>query len=190
MKNVLSKCLALVAVVAFATPAMAESDVKSGPKDGSRLGAFTVTKVAGCESDGVEAGKPLCYRCKNGDRPQVMVFTRTIDGKVGELLKKLDQAVADHEGDELRVFVNILDSDKDAARAKAEKFAKSLNVKNIPFVVPKDFKTGPRSYGINKKAEVTVTMANESTVKGNVVAAKADALDIAAVLRQVETMLN
>ena len=44
-------------------------EMKSGPQTGDSIGAFNVTKLCGAEDDGVEAGKTLCYRCKNGKRP-------------------------------------------------------------------------------------------------------------------------
>ena len=59
MKNTALKFLAMVLMAAISIPAMADS---SGPKEGSRLGAFGVKKVAGAEDDGTEIGKTLCYR--------------------------------------------------------------------------------------------------------------------------------
>ncbi len=44
-------------------------------KQGDPIGAFYVTKVAGADEDGVPVGEELCYRCKYGSRPMVMVFT-------------------------------------------------------------------------------------------------------------------
>ena len=48
-----------------------------------------MTKGAGAEQDGVKEGKNLCYRCRNGARPQVMVFTRSTDPAVVDLVKDL-----------------------------------------------------------------------------------------------------
>ena len=72
---------AVVTAVAMVlvTAAVASAEVTSGPQVGERVGAFTVTKVTGNPDDGVEDGKKLCYRCKMGQRPVVMVFARSAD---------------------------------------------------------------------------------------------------------------
>ena len=54
---------------------------------------------------------------------------------------------------------------------------------NIPFVVPNEFENGPDNYGINAKAEITVTMASELGVKASHAAGAATDLDVASVLR-------
>ena len=84
--------MAVALVLGVAVTASAE--VTSGPQVGDSVGAFTVTKVAGNADDGVEAGKSLCYRCKMGQRPVVMVFARTADPKLAQLLKKIEEEVA------------------------------------------------------------------------------------------------
>ena len=117
--------------------------LKSGPQMGESIGAFNVTKIAGAENDGVEEGKNLCYRCRNGSKPQVIVFARSASPNVESLVKELDKAVAENESSKLCVFVNILGEDKDSAADVAKKFAASSEAKNIPFVVPNEFENGP-----------------------------------------------
>ncbi|MEC8343962.1 MAG: hypothetical protein VXZ63_02360, partial [Planctomycetota bacterium] len=82
----------LMAVMMFAAlvgNAQAE-EVKSGLQVGKSIGTFYVTKTAGAKEDVVQVGANLCYRCKNGSRPQVMVFTRSAGEKVAELVQNLD----------------------------------------------------------------------------------------------------
>src|SRR5690606_15066760 len=103
-----------------ATTAMADKPaqkgaIKSGLQPGVNVPPFYVTKCAGAEEDGVAEGKNLCYRCRNGSKPQVMVFTRSNDPKVAELVSKLDAAIAKNAGSKLTVFVNVLNEDKDDA---------------------------------------------------------------------------
>ena len=106
--------MAVALVLGLAVTASAE--VTSGPQVGAQVGAFTVTKVAGNADDGVEAGKSLCYRCKMGARPVVMVFARTADPKLAKLLKKIEEEVAEHESDKLTSFVNMIGGDADAVK--------------------------------------------------------------------------
>ena len=194
MKNLSLLSLSLAVALTTAGSVFAEeaaSDgLKSGPQDGDKIGAFYVTKVAGAEEDGVAEGKNLCYRCRNGARPQVIVFTRSTDGKVKELVKKLDKAVSKNESSQLRVFVNLLGDDKDDLADTCKKFASVTKAKNVPFVVPNEFENGPDNYGINAKADVTIMLASELGVKASHAVAKADQLDVDQVIKDLGKILE
>jgi hypothetical protein len=187
----MKRVLGLVVAVAmlFAGVAVAE-EVKSGLKAGESIGAFYVTKCAGAEDDGVDTGKNLCYRCKNGARPQVMVFTRSTDEKVVAFVKELDEQLKKNEESQLRAFVNVLGDSKDAASGEAKKLAKATKAKNVPFVVPNEFENGPEDYGISPKAEITIIFANESKVVANYAAATAKDFDAKAAMSMLKEMLN
>ena len=161
----------------------------SGLQRGDIIGAFHVTKYAGAEDDGVEQGKNLCYRCRNGARPQVIVFTRSTDQEVIDLLQKLDKAIAKHEDSQLRTFVNLLGDDEEELSAAAKKLAKDSRTKNVPFVVPNEFKNGPDDYEINPKAAVTVILATESSVKVNHTVAEVKDLNADAVIADIDRIL-
>ena len=77
--------IALVSTASYCT-----ADLVSGPQPGDGVGAFTVTKAAGNPSDGVEDGKRLCYRCRMGSRPVVMIFARTADQSLAKLVNELE----------------------------------------------------------------------------------------------------
>ena len=188
MKSLYAFCLS--ALFVFAGTVTADEGLKSGPQVGDGVGAFYVTKLCGAEDDGVKEGKNLCYRCKNGRRPQVMVFTRSSDAKVADLVKKLDKAVSDNEDSQLRVFVNFMGDSKDDVRETAEKFAAASKAKNIPFVLPNEFENGPDNYGINKKADITIVMAESSKVKASHAVSKAGELDVDAVIKDLDKILK
>lgn len=188
----------LAAVVAVSLSSLGQAEeakkaakgIKSGLDVGKKAGAFFVTKVAGAENDGVQEGKNLCYRCRNGRRPQVMVFTRSTDKSVLALVKSLDEAIAKNQTKQLRAFVNLLGEDKDDLTETAKKVAKDSKTENIPFVVPNEFENGPDNYGLNEKAEITVLFAAGLQVKANHSAAKASELDAKAVVADLEKILN
>ena len=193
MKN--SFVLSLGLVVALATGVVVTADdatkqLKSGPQCGDSIGAFYVTKVAGAEDDGVDQGQNLCYRCRNGAKPQVIVFTRSTNKKVAELISKLDKAVSENESSKLRVFVNLLGDDKEELSDKAKKFAARSKAKNVPFVVPNEFENGPENYGINAKAAVTITLASDLGVKSTFAFANAKDVNIDLVLKDLSKILN
>ena len=109
---------------------------------------------------------------------------------IRDSVKKLDKAVEANSSSKLRVFVNVLGEDKADATDEAKKLASSSKVKNIPFVVPNEFENGPDNYGINAKAEVTITLASSLGVKASHAAGSADELDIASVLGDLKKILN
>ncbi|MBL8828814.1 MAG: hypothetical protein JNM18_17680 [Planctomycetaceae bacterium] len=155
----------VVALAVLAGSVFAE-DLKSGLQKDSKVGPFYVTKVAGPE-DGVTVGQNLCYRCKYGAKPQVMVFARTADDRLATLVKKLDETVGKNEEKQLKAFVNIMADSKDAADASAKAFAAKAGSKNVPIVVPNEFANGPDNYGLNPKADLTVLIVSGGTVVGN-----------------------
>ncbi len=189
MKKLSVLTLAVAAAVMTAGSVVAE-DLKSGPQDGDKIGAFYVTKIAGAEEDGVAEGKELCYRCRNGARPQVIVFTRSTDGKVKELVKKLDKAVAKNESAKLRVFVNVLGDDKEDLADTCKKLAATTKAANVPFVVPNEFENGPDNYGINAKADVTIMLASELGVKASHAVSSSKDLDVDSVIKDLSKILN
>jgi hypothetical protein len=187
--------LSLGLVVALATGVVVTADdaatqLKSGPQCGDSIGAFYVTKVAGAEDDGIDEGQNLCYRCRNGAKPQVIVFTRSTNKKVAELVSKLDKAVSENESSKLRVFVNLLGDDKEELSNKAKKFAARSKAKNVPFVVPNEFENGPENYGINAKADITIMLASDLGVKATYAVAKAKDLNVDLVLKDLSKILN
>lgn len=190
--------LALVAALSVTSLANAEEKkdtakketIKSGLQTGDRAGAFYVTKVDGAAEDGVKVGRNLCYRCKNGARPQVMVFTRSTDKNVVAFLKSLDEAITKNEDKQLRGFVNLLGEDKEELNETAKKVTKSSETKNIPFVVPNESENGPDDYGINPKAEVTILYVKGLKVQANHSVAKAKDLDPKAAAKEIEKILG
>jgi hypothetical protein len=183
------KMLAIAAMLVGSAFTYAE-EVTSGLKSGESIGPFNVTKVCGAEEDTVPAGKNLCYRCRNGSRPQVMVFTRSSDEKVLALVKKLDAQIEKNSEKQLRAFVNYLGESKDAATEAVTKLAETSKAKNIPFVVPNEFENGPEDYGLNAKAEITILVANGGKVVSSLGYAKASDLDLDAVAKAVESAVQ
>jgi hypothetical protein len=162
--------LILVAGASLAGASLAlAAELKSGIQKGEQLPAFDVRKCAGSEDDNVAIGDKLCYRCKYGARPMVMVFTRKSDETVTSLTKKLNDAVAKNADEKLAAFVNLLGDDQEALQEKAEQLGKKADAPQVPIVVPVEYENGPADYGINPDAEVTVILA----VKGKVVANRA-----------------
>lgn len=173
--------LAGVAIAAEAEP--------TGLKQGDPIGAFYVTKVAGAEDDGVKTGQELCYRCKYGQRPMVMVFARKNSDKLSKLVSDLDRAIAKHDDAQLRAFVTVVGEDQSKLKDSAKEIAQAAEAKKVPVAVAADSQNGPASYRLDPKADVTVILANESQVVASHTF-QADGIDSSAVLKEVEKMLQ
>jgi hypothetical protein len=159
-------CVAAMAMVVL-TAAVASAEVTSGPQVGERVGAFTVTKVTGNPEDGVDDGKKLCYRCKMGQRPVVMVFARSADEKLAKFLKKLEEEIAEHADTKLSAFVNMIGTDEASMKQAAADFVAKHDIKRVAFVIPEDAKNGPEDFKIAPDADVTVVCYKEGKVKAN-----------------------
>lgn len=180
--------LAFAFAVAVLCSAGSAEEVKSGLQAGQGIGAFQVVKVAGPD-DGVKVGTELCYRCKYGARPQVMVFTRDTGADVGTLAKQLDELVAKNAEKKLAAFVNVVGENREKLEASAKTFAETNKLANVPSVVPVEFENGPQNYGLDSKASVTVILAKGGKVtssfgfaKFNADAAKTVIADVAKIL--------
>jgi len=180
--TLLSMCLA--------TAAWADStDSGSGLQQGDPIGAFYVTKIAGAVDDSVEVGESLCYRCRYGSRPMVIVFARDTGGDVPALLAALDKTVAQHEEAGLKGLLTLIGEDAGVLKDEAEKVAVKTAAKSIPVVVAKKTQTGPESYKIAPDAEVTVILAKDSQVVSNH-SFEADEIDVVRIIQAATTMLD
>lgn len=185
------RMMSLAVAVLASAALVSAAELTSGLQAGRNIGPFDVVKVAGAEDDGKKAGDELCYRCKYGSRPMVMVFTRKTGDELAGLVKGLDKAIAENESKKLAAFVNVLGADRDAAEAEAKKYAEHVGAKQIPFVVPLESENGPEDYGINPDAEVTVIIAKESKVVANKAFGKGEFKkdSVSAVLEEVKKVL-
>jgi hypothetical protein len=143
------------------------AELQSGPQPGESLGAFTVTKAAGAPNDGVAVGQKLCYRCRMGNRPMVMIFAHQADAALAALVRQLDDVVAKNEAKKMGSFVSLLGQEPKELAGTAEKFVESNKVEHVAFVVPAEHAAGPKSYKLNPEADVTVLIYRQGKVVVN-----------------------
>jgi len=165
MRALCASGLVVAMVLGMAVPASAE--MTSGLQVGEAVGAFTVTKVTGNPDDGVEDGRTLCYRCKMGQRPVVMVFARSADEKFAKFLKKLDGELEEHTDEKLTAFVNMIGTDEESLKKAAADFVAKHDIKRIAFVVPTNAENGPDNMKIAPDADITVVCYRGGEVKAN-----------------------
>ncbi len=191
MRLVLSASFGLALLLGLGAAARAD-ELKSGPQVGEQLDAFQVVKVAGATNDGVSEGDQLCYRCKLGNRPVVMVFAHKADSHLATLVKKLDQLVADNSAKKMGSFVNLLGAKPDELKAEAKRLATENKVEHVALVVPVDNENGPSDYKIDPKADVTVLIYRDGKIAANhaLSAGKLTDKEIAKIIADTDKILN
>lgn len=183
------KCVVAAAVLVGGASLVQAEELKSGLEAGKPIPAFNVTKCAGSEGDKVKIGDNLCYRCKYGARPMVMVFARKADSKLALLTKDLSTAIEKNEDKQLKAFVNLLGEDREATETSAKKFGAEVKAENVPIVVPDEFSNGPGNYSINPKAGVTVIIATGGKTVTSLAYDSKD-LDVKAVMAEVAKLVK
>ena len=186
------RTLALVMGTVAMTAAVASAEVTSGPQVGEQVGAFTVAKVAGNADDGVADGKTLCYRCRMGQRPVVMVFARSADENLAKFVKELEEEIEEHQDAKLTSFVNMLGTDATSLKKDAVEFVKANGLERIAFVVPDEPANGPADYKIAPDADLTIVCFKGGKVKANHALAKGQLSDdkIDAIVESACAMLD
>lgn len=158
MKKSLMACLALV--VASVGLSVAAEKVQSGLEKGAKVPPFYVKDVTGPAKD----EEPLCYRCRYGNQPVVTVFAKEMTDEVAALVKELDGVVAKNRDEKMAGFVVLLSKDP-AKAASLTKTAESMKIEQLPLTTSVDGAAGPKGYKLNEKADVTVMMWVQGTVK-------------------------
>lgn len=189
LRIILGSALTFALVCSSAGTACADTSTEDSLKQGDSIGVFYVTKVAGAEDDGVEPGEELCYRCRYGSRPMVIVFARDTGGKVTDLVKQIEAAVTKNEDASLKGLLTLIGEDAASLKEDASKIAEKAGVKNVPVVVAKETKTGPLNYKLAGDAAVTIVIAKDSQVV-NTHVFSADKIDIAAVMADVQQIVR
>ncbi len=141
--------------------------VEERPQVGEFVGAFQVVKAAGAPDDGVKDGDQLCYRCKLGNRPAVMVFARNSDASLVKFVNQLDAVVAKNEDKKMASFVSLLGDKPDDLKSEAKDLAAKSKADHVAVVVPVDSKNGPEDYNISPQADITVLVYRGGKVAAN-----------------------
>ncbi|MFP6692680.1 MAG: hypothetical protein VB875_06670 [Pirellulales bacterium] len=132
----------------------AEKTVVSTPQVGDPAVEFLVRDCTGPAS-----GKRLCYMCRYGTRPIVAVFTRQIDAKTADLVKRIDNVVKEKRTARLAAFVVLIDADTATAESKLKALATKRKISETPLTIFND-KTSKLNldYGLADDAPLTVML--------------------------------
>ncbi|MBM3968309.1 MAG: hypothetical protein FJ302_00385 [Planctomycetes bacterium] len=80
-------------------PAVGQKPLTSGPATGKEVPSFFVRAITGQQMN-----RSVCFVCRNGDRPVVMLLLRRLEAGTSAVLKAVDEFVDRRRADGLRAF--------------------------------------------------------------------------------------
>jgi len=184
--------LILAATLARADEAGTTSspELKSGLQIGLRVGdkvpTFYVRAITGPLKN-----KSVCYVCRNGDRPVVMLFVRQITPELKMLLKKIDDEVDGHRAAGLRSFAVFVAGDGKELLPQVQTLAFDEKI-NLPLTIAAAPSDGSAGRSIHPDAAVTIILYRDQTVTANF-AFRADELQaeqIATVVKGIRALAD
>ncbi|MBM81828.1 MAG: hypothetical protein CMJ78_14725 [Planctomycetaceae bacterium] len=132
--------------------------VKSGRKTGELVPSFYVRAVTGPNRN-----KSICYVCRNGDRPVIMVLMRKTHDDLIPLLKRLDQVVDKNRANGLRCFGVLIHEEPSEATPIVQTMAFNSKIQ-VPLSVTTDVVSAPACQNLNPDADLTVVMYRDLRV--------------------------
>jgi hypothetical protein len=135
--------------------------LQSGLKVGEKVPTFYVRAVTGPLKN-----KSVCYVCRNGDRPVVMLFVRQITPELKRLLKGIDDEVDRHRAAGLRSFAVFLAGENEELLPRVQTLAFDEKI-NLPLTIAAAPSDGSAGRAIHADAAVTVVLYRDQTVTAN-----------------------
>jgi hypothetical protein len=134
--------------------------LESGRAIGQPVPSFYVRAVTGPLRN-----KSVCYVCRNGSRPCVMVLFRETPQTLGKLLKAIDKVVDQNRAEGLKGFGVLISPEPGRAISRLQTMAFNQKV-SIPLSVATDVVGSPSCQNLHPRAEVTVVLYRRQKVVG------------------------
>lgn len=141
---------------AIASGKPAEEPLKSGPESGDMVPSFYTRAVTGPLRN-----KSVCYVCRNGARPVVMLLMRRIGPELKPLLKGIDTIVDENRANGLRGFGVLIEDDARKATSAVQTFAFNNKIRFPLTVSGEGIANGHK---LHKKAALTVVLYRKQKV--------------------------
>ncbi len=134
--------------------------LESGPKTGSTIHQFFVRAVTGPHRN-----RSVCYVCRYGSRPVVMVLIQKPDPKIATLLKAIDAVVDDNRVSGLRCFGVLVTDESALAVPVLQTMAFDERIM-MPLTAATTAIAGPSCHNLHEDAATTVILyRNQQAVK-------------------------
>ncbi len=136
----------------------AEKVLDSGRAVGQRVPSFYVRAVTGPLRN-----KSVCYVCRNGTRPCVMVIFRDLEPGLSGLLQQIDKLVDRNRAVGLRSFGVLISNQPGQAISRLQTLAFNEKI-SLPLTVTTDAVSTPACQNIHPQAAVTVVLYHRQRV--------------------------
>lgn len=142
--------LGVVALRSSVTIAEDSRPLLSGPAVGKEVPSFFVRAITGPQMN-----RSVCFVCRNGDRPVVMVLLRRLETGTSAVLKAVDELIDRRRADGLRAFGVMLSDEpsKVSPHLQTVSFDQQLN---LPLGVGPEALGDRDSLSLDPAASVTV----------------------------------
>jgi hypothetical protein len=162
-------------------PCTLKAQVESGPGAGSRVEPLKVAVVTGDD-----AGKEIDLTARRKEKPALFVFVQADkwDRPMARFLRTLDQELGKDRKDVSVVAVWLTD-DVDKAREYLPRAQESLKLSQTTFTVYPGDRNGPKGWGINADAHLTVVVAERGKVTASLGYGSVNETEVPAVLKKL-----
>lgn len=133
----------------------------SGPKVGSTIQQFFVRAVTGPHRN-----RSVCYVCRYGSRPVVMVLIQKSDPEIATLLKAIDVVVDDNRVSGLRSFGVLVTDESAQAVPILQTLAFDERIR-MPLTAATTAIAGPGCHNLHKDAVTTVILYRDQQAVEN-----------------------
>lgn len=137
------------------------ANLQSGPKAGSTIHQFFVRAVTGPHRN-----RSVCYVCRYGSRPVVMVLIQKPDPKIATLLKAIDELVDHNRISGLRSFGVLVTDESARAVPILQTMAFDERIQ-MPLTASTTAIAGPSCHNLHKDAATTVILYRDQQVVKN-----------------------
>jgi hypothetical protein len=141
----------------------AAASLQSGLRVGDKVPTFYVRAITGPLKN-----KSVCYVCRNGDRPVVMLFIRRITPELKNLLKRIDDEVDRNRAAGLRSFGVFVAGDGKELLPQVQTLAFDEKI-SLPLTIAAAPSDGSAGRSIHPDAAVTIILYREQIVTANFV---------------------
>lgn len=163
LRHAVYRC-AMISALAWAPLAFAVDAVSpikrlaSGPEVGSTVHAFYVRAVTGPLRN-----RSVCYVCRNGDRPVVMVFFQGVDPNAVKFMKMIDRVTDEGRAQGARSFGVLVTDDSGKVVPTLQTLAFDGKIE-MPLTSSTTAVASPSCHNLNADATTTIVLYRQQKV--------------------------
>lgn len=164
----------------------ANSGLRSGPRRGATIHQFFVRAVTGPHRN-----RSVCYVCRYGARPVVMVLIQKVDPEIATLLKAIDKVVDENRVKGLRSFGVLVTDESSKAVPILQTMAFDEQIR-MPLTSATTAVAGASCHNLHKEAATTVVLYRNQQAEKNVVfgLGRIDTMSVNQLTQQIRRLIE